>query len=222
MNEKKKPYLIVTNRVSKTIEQIEEKVRFIGLNILNNHIINPLVALNKYIINNEIKTYFFVGTEFQKNNIIDSNNYEIFPDYVILCDFENIDCNYKLLNKIYQYIRNGSKILTTSYSDYYISDSEYRMDTGIFVKMFESLTGKKAVILGKPSTEILQIAILELNKKPKDIVLIGDDGFSDIQGGKQLGMETILVKTGVYKEGDEEKYTPNIVVNNLEEIIELI
>ena len=222
LNEKKMPYLIVTNRVSKTIDQIGENLRSGGLKILNNRIINPLIALNKYIINNNIKTYFFVGPEYQEKNIIESNKFEIFPEYVILCDFENIDCNYKLMNKIYQYIKSGSKILTTSYSDYYLSDTEYKMDTGIFVKMYELLTEKKAIIIGKPSTEILQIAMVELNKQPKDIILIGDDGFSDIQGGKQLGMETILVKTGVYKEGDEEKYKPNLVINKLDEIIKLV
>jgi len=215
-------YLIITNRVSKTIEQIRENLRSIGINILNDRIINPIIALNKYIINNNIKTYFFVGSENQEKNIIESKNFKVFPEYVILCDFENIDCDYKLMNKIYKYIMNGSKILATSYSDFYLSDNEYKMDTGIFVKMYELLTNQKATIIGKPSKEILKIAMIELNKQPKDIILIGDDGFSDIKGGKQLGMETILIRTGVYKKGDEEKYKPNIILDNLEEIKKLI
>ena len=32
----------------------------------------------------------------------------------------------------------------------------------------------------------------------------------------------ILVKTGVYREVDEEKYQPNIIMDNLEEIKKLI
>ena len=124
LNDTKIQYLIITNRVSKTIEQIGENLRSVGINILNDHIINPIIALNKYIINNNIKTYFFVGAGNQEKNIFESNNFEIFPEYVILCDFENIDCDYKLMNKIYQYIKSGSKILATSYSDFYLSDNE--------------------------------------------------------------------------------------------------
>jgi len=88
--------------------------------------------------------------------------------------------------------------------------------------MYELLTNQKATIIGKPSTEILKITMIELNKQRKDIILVDDDGFSDIQGGKQLGIETILVKTCVYKGGDEEKYKPNIIIDNLEEIKILI
>jgi ribonucleotide monophosphatase NagD (HAD superfamily) len=34
-----------------------------------------------------------------------------------------------------------------------------------------------------------------------------------------MGMETILVKTGKYKDGDEKKYKPSRVVHNIKEII---
>jgi HAD superfamily hydrolase (TIGR01458 family) len=218
LNKNDIPYFIVTNRVSKTIEQIEENLKSSGFNISKDHIINPIIALSKYIRDNGIKSFYFVGAEYQKDKLAKSNSFDKFPEYVILCDFENINCNYDLLNKIFQYIKDGSKIITTSYSNYYISGNEFKIDTGIFVKMYELLTDNKATIIGKPSTEILKIAISELKKEPNDIAIIGDDGFSDIGGGKQIGMKTILVKTGVYKEHDEEKYKPNLVINNLKEI----
>jgi ribonucleotide monophosphatase NagD (HAD superfamily) len=154
--------------------------------------------------------------------IPESQYFQYFPEYVILCDFENTECDYKLFNKIYQYIRNGSKILATSYSNYYAAEDNYKMDTGIFVKMYELLTEKKAAIIGKPSTEILKIAITEMRKEAKDIIIIGDDGFSDITGGKNLGMKTVLVKTGVYRDGDEQKYKADITINSLAEIEKIL
>jgi HAD superfamily hydrolase (TIGR01450 family) len=222
LNKNSMPYFIVTNRVSKTVEQIKEKLDSIGFNIPGNRIINPIVALKAFIIKNKIETHFFVGPEYQKNKIPESRHFEDFPEYVILCDFEYINCDYNLLNKIYQYIKNGSKILATSYSDYYATENNYKMDTGIFVKMYELLTEKKAAIIGKPSTEILKMAMAEMKKEPGDITIIGDDGFSDIAGGKDLGMRTILVKTGIYKEGDEQKYKPDLTINSLAEIEKIL
>jgi HAD superfamily hydrolase (TIGR01450 family) len=222
LNKSNIAYFIVTNRVSKTVEQIGENLRQSGFNVVNERILNPLIALNKYIIEHNIETYYFVGPEFQKQKITESKHFDNHPEYVILCDFENIECNYGLLNKIYQYILKGSKMIATSYSNFYASGNSLKMDTGIFVKMYELLTQKKAKIIGKPSTEILEIAVTELRKPPRDVTIIGDDGISDIEGGKKLGMKTILVKTGIYKDGDEGKYGPNLVISSLKEIEKII
>jgi HAD superfamily hydrolase (TIGR01458 family) len=222
LNKNNIPYCIITNTVSKTVEQMEEDLRNNGLNILQGHIINPITVLNYFIIENALKSYYFVGHEYLKKLIRKSNVFDKIPEYIIFCDFENIDCNYEVLNKIFQYIKEGSKMITTSYSDYYISKNGYKMDTGIFVKMYETLSNEKAVIMGKPSSIIYKIALNTLKIKSNDIITIGDDGLTDIKGGKEIGMETILVKTGKYIEGDEIKYKPNKVVNNLEEVIGII
>jgi len=201
---------------------MEEILRNNGLYILQGHIINPITVLDFFLKENNIKSYYFIGNENLKKLIRESDIFEKIPEYVIFCDFENIDCNYDELNKIFQYIKGGSKIITTSYSNYYISKNEYKMDTGIFVKMYETLTNEKAEIIGKPSPMIYKKALNILKVKPNDIITIGDDVLTDIEGAKEIGMETILVKTGKYKEGDEEKYKPSKVVNNLEEIIKII
>jgi HAD superfamily hydrolase (TIGR01450 family) len=218
LNRNNTPYFIITNRVSKTVEQIEGNLKAVGFNLLKMRIINPITALNKYIKDNGIKTYYFAGPDYQKEKLEESNYFDKYPEYVILCDFENINCDYHLLNKIFQFVKGGSKIIAASYSDYYVSGNEYKIDTGMFVKMYELVAETKATIIGKPSTEMLQMAFAELKQDPSNTIMVGDDGFSDIQGAKQLGMKTILVKTGVYKEGDEEKYKPDMVINSLKEI----
>jgi HAD superfamily hydrolase (TIGR01458 family) len=222
LNKNNIPYCVITNTVSKTVEQMEENLKNNGLNILQGHIINPITVLNYFIIEKDVKSYYFVGPEYLKKLIRESNVFEIIPEYVIFCDFENVDCNYEVLNKIFQYIKDGSKMITTSYSNYYISKKKYKMDTGIFVKMYEILSNTKATIIGKPSSMIYKMALNILKMNANDIIIIGDDGLTDIEGGKEIGMETILVKTGKYIEGDEIKYKPNKVVNNLKEVIKII
>ena len=216
------PYCIITNTVSKTVGQMEENLKINGLNVLEGHILNPITVLDYFIKENEIKSYYFVGPEYLKNLIRESDVFEGIPDSIIFCDFENIDFNYNILNKVFQYIKGGSKIITTSYSDYYISKNEYKMDTGIFVKMYETLTNEKAEIMGKPSPMIYKMALNILKVKSTNVITIGDDVLTDIEGSKKIGMETVLVKTGKYKEGDEKKHKPNKTINNLTEIIKII
>jgi HAD superfamily hydrolase (TIGR01450 family) len=222
LNNNNIPYCIITNTVSKTVKQMEENLKNNRINILQGHLVNPITVLNNYMVENNIQSYYFVGPEYLKELIIESNACKKTPEYIIFCDFEAINCNYELLNKIFQHIKNGSKMLATSYSNYYILKNEYKMDTGIFVKMYETLLNEKAVLMGKPSPLIYKMALNVLKTNPIDTIAVGDDVLTDIVGGKEIGIETILVKSGKYVKGDEEKNKPNIVINNLEEIIKLL
>jgi HAD superfamily hydrolase (TIGR01458 family) len=210
------PFNIITNTVSKTTEQMAENLNNLGFTISKEKIINPIIGLNNFIKENNIKSYYFIGPDYLKHLINKTNNYDI-PEYTIFCDFEHIECNYTLFNKVFQYIKDGSKMVATSYSNYYISKKEYKMDTGIFVKMYETLCNERAIIMGKPSKMIYKLAMNELHIDPKEIMTIGDDVLTDIIGGKELGIETTLVKTGKYKEEDENINKPDNIINNIRE-----
>jgi HAD superfamily hydrolase (TIGR01450 family) len=218
LNQNNINYRIITNTVSKTVEKWEAILNEIGFKIEKEKIIYPIVVLNIFIKENDLKKYYFIGPDTIKNLIPKATDYEI-PEYIIFCDFENIDLNYGLFNKIFWYIKNRAKMIATSYSNYYISKGEYRMDTGIFVKMYETLVNERAILMGKPSSMIYKIALKQLDMKVNEVITIGDDGLTDIIGGNEMGMETILVKTGKYKDGDEKIYKPNRVINKLEELI---
>jgi HAD superfamily hydrolase (TIGR01458 family) len=221
IQEKEMPYCIITNTVSKTIEQLSENMKKIGFNISKENIINPITVLNKFLEENNVKSYYFVGPDYLKNTIIGETT-EDKPEYIVFCDFEWIESSYVFLNKLFQYIKDGSKIIATSYSNYYLSKSEYKLDTGAFVKMYEQITNEKAIIMGKPSNMIYKMAMNNLSTRPEEIMAIGDDILTDINGGKELGIETTLVKTGKYREGDEKVDRPDNVIENIKEAIKYL
>jgi HAD superfamily hydrolase (TIGR01458 family) len=218
LNKNNIKHYIITNTVSKSIDDWEKILKEIGFDINKDKIITPIIVLNDFINIKNIKTYYFIGPDRIKNLVQKTMDYDI-PEYVVFCDFEYIDINYELFNKIYHYIKNGSKMITTSYSNYYISNNQYKMDTGIFVKMYETLANEKSIILGKPSQIIYEMVLRKMGIEKNNIIAIGDDGLTDIIGGKEMGFETILVKTGKYKNGDEEIHKPNKIINNIKEII---
>jgi HAD superfamily hydrolase (TIGR01458 family) len=221
LNEHGIKYCVITNTVSKSIEKWERILDEAGLHIKKENILYPIIVLNDFLKEGNIETHYFIGPDDIRKAIPKTIDYTI-PEYIIFCDFERIELNYTIFNEIFQYIKNGSKMITTSYSNYYISKNEYKMDTGIFVKMYETLSGEKAKIIGKPSPMVYKTALKQLGLENDRVIAIGDDGLTDIIGGKDMGIETILVKTGKYKNGDEEIYKPNKVVNNLDEIIKLV
>ena len=57
---------------------------------------------------------------------------------------------------------------------------------------------------------------------PTDVVMIGDDAECDVVGAIKAGIgQGILVRTGKYRPGDEERFQPkpSAIVSNIEEAI---
>ncbi|TFK34361.1 haloacid dehalogenase-like hydrolase domain-containing protein 2 [Crucibulum laeve] len=96
---------------------------------------------------------------------------------------------------------------------------------GPFVTALENASGKKAHVVGKPTKTFFQSVINDfyasgdLSKNSEGrIAIIGDDVESDLgNGAVELGLWRILVKTGKYRDGDENKpgvVPPNEVFNS--------
>lgn len=59
-------------------------------------------------------------------------------------------------------------------------------------RYFSSVIISEAVGLRKPQAEIFQLACQQMNVQPEQCVMVGDNEIADIQGAKNLGMQTIL------------------------------
>jgi len=108
-----------------------------------------------------------------------------------------------------------------------------------FEGLWSSVTGGAeldAIVIGKPSQHTYAFAEQKLFDKRKEIggdegplrkvYMVGDNPTSDIRGANEFSSErgvewkSILVKTGVYREGDKVVYKPNVVVEDVGEAVE--
>jgi len=115
--------------------------------------------------------------------------------------------NYQKLNLAFQAIRLGAHFVATN------PDRTYPVETGEIpgcagmIGAVEAVTGKKAeVVVGKPSHIMIQAALEVIGLMPDDCVLIGDSLETDIRMGKDSGMATGIVLTGVTDEKTLEEY----------------
>lgn len=216
------PFRIITNTVSKSLYDLSNKFHSIGIDISENYFINPIVPLRRFLLKNNIESFYFVGSEDIKINLGINSMYQDFPEYVILCDFEKINCNYELLNKIFTYIYKGSKLLTMSNSEYYLSKNGPKLDTGAFCRMFETYAKSMTSVFGKPSINIYNEASNQMGVECSEIIAIGDDVLTDIKGANEFGAYSILVKSGKYKVDDEVRIRPDEVIDRLIDIIPLL
>lgn len=196
---KSKGYIcrFLTNTDSKKNSYILDKVKNMGFNIELDEIFTPVTASIKYLkTKKRAKIYALVS-----DNII--NEYEEFNlstenvDYVII-GYCKEKVSYDSLNKTFRLIGENTEILALQKSKYFYNNTGKNLDTGCFVAMMEYATGKSAKVLGKPSESFFNILLQDLNLKPSEVVIIGDDITTDIVGANNIGAMGVLVKTGKY------------------------
>jgi HAD superfamily hydrolase (TIGR01458 family) len=74
------------------------------------------------------------------------------------------------------------------------------LDAGAFVVGLEYATGLVATVLGKPSATYFAAALEALDADPDRAWMVGDDIDADIGGAAALGMRTMLVRTGKFRD----------------------
>jgi len=112
----------------------------------------------------------------------------------------------------------------------YAKNNKRYPGVGAVLKMLEFATSSSYDVVGKPSQAFYNEALQRLQKqKPNakfsDITIISDDVKGDLGGAKELGMQTIFVTSGKYKNAEEivpfldEKLKPDFIYKNMQDIL---
>jgi len=185
-------FRVLTNGVGKSPKELSGKLSRLGITIEENKFINPITVLNRFIEANKVKSYFFVGQKKIESLLAIESNFEDTPEYVILSDLE--DSDYECLNKIFGYLKQGAKLITMSQSEYYITKEGPRLDTGAFSRMLEIHANENAILFGKPDRKMLDEASTQMKLLAENVIVIDDEK---------------IVK-------------PNLIVENLEEMMRIL
>jgi HAD superfamily hydrolase (TIGR01450 family) len=132
-------------------------------------------------------------------------------DYVVVAFDRSFD--YRKLNIAFQAIKKfGAHFVATNPDRTCPIEGGEIPDCAGMIAAIEAVTEKKVeAIVGKPSPIMIQAVLDVLGLRPEDCILIGDRLETDIKMGKEAGIATGIVLTGVT---DEEtlkgiKHTPN-------------
>jgi HAD superfamily hydrolase (TIGR01458 family) len=112
---------------------------------------------------------------------------------------------YENMNEAFRLLLNGAPLLAMGINRYFKEGGKFSLDAGPFVTALEYASGKKAIVLGKPSREFYLEAVASLDCDPGDVIMVGDDVESDVIGAVNAGLKGVLVRTGKYRENDEKK-----------------
>jgi len=215
LREKGKQVVFLSNKPLQTREDYASKLTRMGIPALPDDVINSTFVMAHYLKKNAPQARLFVVGEAPFIEELEKAGFTITEepkeiDYVVVAFDRTFD--YRKLNIAFQAIKRfGAHFVATNPDRTCPVEGGEIPDCAGMIAAIEAVTEKKVeAIVGKPSPIMIQAVLDLLGLRPEDCILIGDRLETDIKMGKEAGIATGIVLTGVT---DEEmlktiKHTP--------------
>ncbi|KAL0945922.1 hypothetical protein HGRIS_012203 [Hohenbuehelia grisea] len=121
----------------------------------------------------------------------------------VLCGLDT-DVTYKKLSKAFQYLtRNpGCLFLASNEDSTYPINGGLLPGAGAISAPLRFALGRDPIAIGKPASTMLDCIKAKVDFDPKRTIMIGDRLNTDIQFGRNGGLATLLVLTGITSEAE--------------------
>jgi arabinose operon protein AraL len=216
------PIVFVTNAIETRAEHVD-KLAGLGVLARPDDIINaPLVLIRHLRRMMPNAVLFPIGDpplieQLAPHFRLSENPDEI--DVVIASTDRAFD--YRKLNIGFQALRRGARFWATNADPTWPQTSGEIPDAGAVIGALEGCTRRKVeLVAGKPSPLVIGAALEHLECSAGECLLVGDSLRSDITMGKQAGITTALVLTGVTQRADLDRapIQPDVVLESIAEL----
>jgi len=204
LRESGRKVVFLSNKPIQTREDYASKLTRLGIPTQPDEVINSTFVMINYLGKNAPQARLFVVGEIPFIEELKR------AGFIITDDPKEIDCvvvafdrtfDYRKLNIAFQAIKLGARFVATNPDRTCPVEGGEIPDCAGMIAAIEAVTEKKVeVVVGKPSPIMMQAALEVLGLKPEDCILIGDRLETDIKMGKESGIATGIVLTGVTNE----------------------
>lgn len=217
--------LFLTNKTIESREYYVKKLRRLGIDVTIDQLLSPAVVTIRYLhAHYPNANVYVIGEKVFKDELERSGiRFARSPDETDLVVISwDRDFHYRHLNDAYQAIRRGAEVIATHPDRTCPVPDGAVPDCGGMIGAVEGVTGRKVeVIMGKPSRLMALAALDILGVEASSCLMTGDRLETDILMGRQSGMNTALVLTGVTSREDLQRsdIEPTFVLESVRDIL---
>lgn len=215
LKKQKKDYIFLTNNSSQNRADYQRKLAGMGIKIKPKKIINSGEITASFLSdqqNKKAKRIYLLGTKSLKEemerfgHLIVNNEKNIkykaeTVDYVVLGFDKTL--NYQKLWTAHNLILAGVDYIAT-HPDLVcpLSNGRTQPDAGAMIELLAASTGKRPLIIGKPSPLTVEYILNKFNLKKSETAVVGDRLYTDMKMAVETGIKAILVLSGESKKED--------------------
>jgi NagD protein len=210
LREHKRKVVFLSNKPIQTRDEYASKLTRLGIPTQPEEVIDSSFVMVNYLKKVAPQARLFVVGETPFIEELKRAGFQITDEpkeveYVVVAFDRTFD--YQKLNIAFQAIKLGAHFVATNPDRTCPVEGEEIPDCAGMIAAIEAVTGKKVeIVVGKPSPIMIQAALEVMGLMPEDCILIGDRVETDIKMGKDSGMATGIVLTGVTDEKTLEGY----------------
>lgn len=224
------PFRFVTNNSSATPEDVAKKLNGLGIHAEIEHICTSAMATAYYINETKKNADVFVIGEYGLRQALVEAGLNLVEDRLPHFVVQGIDrqLTYEKISKAVQYIRDGASSILTNPDLLLPSTHGLIPGAGSIGAMIEQASGQAPIIIGKPSSILINFALDSLNIKADDAIVLGDNMLTDIKAGINANCLALLLMTGITNEQNYSYYKekancePHFIAQNLKQLTEML
>ena len=216
------PYRFLTNTTSRPRRAIVDKLAGMGIRAGEEMILTPAVAAVAWLRRHHVEgPALFVpdatAAEFAELGPL--------PDgadagAVIVGDLGD-GWDYATLNRALRLLMSdpAPPLVALGMTRFWRAEDGLRLDAGAFVRALEYAAGRTAVVVGKPDPAFYATAVDAIGLEAGDVVMVGDDIRTDVEGAQRAGLTGVLVRTGKFAASDlAGEITPDAVLDSIADL----
>ena len=221
LNASQAKYLVLTNNPIYTPKDLSHNLMKMGLDIPPELIFTSAMATAQFLQKQRPNGTAYVIGESGLTSAMHEAGYIITehdPDYVVLGETNAFSL--ENLTKGIRLIIDGARFVATNPDPSGPTEAGIVPACGAVAAMLEKATGVSPFFVGKPNPLMVRTALNYLGVHSEETFIVGDRMDTDIIGGVQNSMDSILVLTGVTKPEEIERYSyiPTHVYDSVAEI----
>lgn len=113
------------------------------------------------------------------------------------------------LQPAFRRLHAGAELYALQRNRYFQRDGELVTDVGPLAAFLAYAAGCEIHVLGKPSPLLFDTIARDAGvEKRSQLLMVGDDAEFDVSASVELGLGGVLVRTGKYRAGDEDRIDP--------------
>jgi len=222
--------MMATNNSMSTPEAYERRLASMGLDVPAAAVITSALATRDYLVRTlpEGAGIYVIGMPALREQLFDGSTFhpvqygEEQPAAVVIG--LDLAFTYEKLKAGHAALMNGALFIATNADTTLPTEAGLAPGAGSIVAALVAASGRAPIVIGKPETPMLEMAMLRMGVRPEETVMIGDRLDTDILAGERAGMPTVLVLTGVSTREDlaGAEALPDMVVSDLPSLVEAL
>jgi NagD protein len=190
-------FLVLTNNPRYTPADLAHRLGTMGLQVPPERIFSSAMATARFLQSQKPEGTAFVLGESGLTSAIHGIGYvitDLNPNYVVLGEGS---FDLEQLTKAIRLVAAGAHFLATNPDPSGPGEGGAVPACGAMAAFIEKASGVAPYFVGKPNPLMMRTALNYLDVHSEDTIMVGDTMATDIKGGVEAGLETILVLTGV-------------------------